>query len=129
MKRARCAGIVGGAFIIAGGVGFVVSAVAADEAPKGEVKYSLEDVMKQGMKGGLVAKVASGQASKEEKETLLHMVQDMARQEPHKGDAESWKALNAELVAAAEDAVAGKPTAGSRLKQAANCKGCHELHK
>ena len=128
MKRARCAGIVGAAFIIAGGVGFVVS-VAADEKPKSEIKYSLEDVMKQGMKGGLVAKVASGQASQEEKATLLHMVQDMSRQEPHKGDAESWKALNAELVAAAEDAVAGKPTAGSRLKQAANCKGCHELHK
>lgn len=129
MKRARYAGIVGGAFIVAGGVGFALSVVAADDAPKSEVKYSLEDVMKQGMKGGLVAKVASGQASKEEKETFLHMVQDMAKQEPHKGDAESWKALNAELVAAAEDAVAGKPTAGSRLKQAANCKACHELHK
>jgi hypothetical protein len=129
MKRARYAGIVGGAFIVAGGVGFAVSVVAADDAPKSEIKYSLEDVMKQGMKGGLVAKVASGQASKEEKETFLHMVQDMAKQEPHKGDAESWKALNAELVAAAEDAVDGKPTAGSRLKQAANCKACHELHK
>jgi hypothetical protein len=129
MKRARYAGIVGGAFIVAGGIGFAVSVVAADDAPKSEVKYSLEDVMKQGMKGGLVAKVASGQASKEEKETFLHMVQDMAKQEPHKGDAESWKTLNAELVAAAEDAVAGKPTAGSRLKQAANCKACHELHK
>lgn len=129
MKRARYAGIVGGAFIAAGGVGFAVSVVAADDAPKSEIKYSLEDVMKQGMKGGLVAKVASGQASKEVKETFLHMVQDMAKQEPHKGDAESWKALNAELVAAAEDAIAGKPTAGSRLKQAANCKACHELHK
>jgi hypothetical protein len=128
MARARCAAIVGGAFLLAGGIGFAVS-VAAEDAPKSEIKYSLEDVMKQGMKGGLVAKVAAGQASKEEKETLLHMVQDMARQEPHKGDAESWKKLNAELVAAAEEAVAGKPTAGSRLKQAANCKGCHDLHK
>ncbi|HEV7279685.1 MAG TPA: hypothetical protein VGN57_05680 [Pirellulaceae bacterium] len=128
MARARCAGIVGGAFLLAGGIGFAVS-VAADDTPKSEIKYSLEDVMKQGMKGGLVAKVAAGQASKEEKATLLLMVQDMARQEPHKGDAASWKALNAELVAAAEDAVAGKPTAGSRLKQAANCKGCHDLHK
>ena len=129
MKRARCAGIVGGAFLIAGGIGFAVSMAAADDVPKSEIKYSLEDVMKQGMKGGLAAKVASGQASPEEKATLLHMVQDMSKQEPHKGDAESWKALNAELVAAAEEAVAGKPAAGSRLKQAANCKGCHELHK
>lgn len=128
MTRTRCAGILAGAFLIAGGIGFAVS-VVADDSPESEIKYSLEDVMKQGMKGGLVAKVAAGQASAEEKATLLQMVRDMARQEPHKGDAESWKALNAELVAAAEDAVAGKPTAGSRLKQAANCKGCHELHK
>lgn len=127
MKRSIGASVVGGVFLLAGVVGFGLSALADD--PKEEVKYSLEDVMKQGMKGGLVAKVAAGQASDDEKSTLLHMFQDMAKQEPHKGDAESWKTLTAELVAAAEDAVGGKPTAGSRLKQAANCKACHDLHK
>ncbi len=88
-----------------------------------ETKYTVKDVMKTAMKGGLCKKVADGQASDEEKKQLLAMFESMAAAKPAKGDEASWKEKTGALVEAA------KKGDGAALKKAANCKACHDSHK
>lgn len=96
-----------------------------DETPK----YSTKDVMKKAMKGPLLKKVASGKASDEEKKTLHDMLVAMSKNEPKKGDAESWKKLTGMLVDAAKGVIDGDDKAAAKLKKSANCKACHKVHR
>jgi hypothetical protein len=106
----------------------VVASVQAEDRG-GNHKYSLEDVMKKGMKGGLCKKVARGRAKKDEVKTLIAMFAAMAGQKPHKGDAKSWQAKCASLLTAAKQVQAGVAGAGAKLAGAAKCKACHTVHK
>ena len=92
-------------------------------------KYKTKDVMKHAMKGPLLKKVADGNASTEEKKELLEMLVALGKNEPAKGDAESWKKLTDALVKAGKAAVDDEKTAGEMLKKAADCKACHTAHK
>jgi hypothetical protein len=98
---------------------------AEDEAPK----YKTKDVMKKAFKGPLLKKVASGEASEEETKELYDMLVALSKNEPPKGEAESWKKLTGALVKAGKAAVEGEADAGEMLKKAANCKACHTNHK
>ena len=103
-----------------------VSTAQDDKKPE----YSIKDVMKKCMKGGLCKKVASGTASAEEKKQLLAMFKAMAAQKPPKGDAKSWKKRAGALVRGANLAVKGEQEKATKvLKRAANCKKCHTAHK
>lgn len=103
------------------------AASADDDKPK----YTTKQVMAKVFKGktALLPKVAGGTATDDEKATTLEYLKALAANSPKKGDAESWEAKTAALVAAAENVVAGKKGAGSALKAAANCKACHTPHK
>lgn len=94
-----------------------------------ETKYSTEDIMKQAFKGPLLKKVASGKGSAEDAKKLHEMLVALSKNEPHKGDAESWKELTGALVKAGKAAVDGDEKAGEMLKKASNCKACHSKHK
>ena len=94
-----------------------------------KAKHSIKDVMQACMKGGLCKKVASGEASAEDKAKLVEMFEALAADKPPKGDDASWKEKTAALVAAAKDCAAGKDGAGAALGKAANCMGCHSVHK
>jgi len=94
-----------------------------------ESKVSTKQVMKRAMKEGLTKKVASGKANDKEKKELLTLFQAMAKNDPPKGDAESWKEKNTILVKAATSVVKGDADAGAALTKAANCKNCHSEHK
>jgi cytochrome c553 len=94
-----------------------------------EGKIATKDVMDKCMKGGLCKKVADGKASKDEKTTLLENFTSLSENKPPKGDADSWKTKCSALVAAAKAAVADDAGYGDKLKAAANCKACHEVHK
>ena len=98
---------------------------ADDDAPK----YKIKDVMKKAFKGPLIKKVASGDASDEEKKELHAMLVSISKQEPPKGEADSWKELTTALVKAGKMAVDGDEGAAAALKKAANCKACHSKHK
>lgn len=98
-------------------------------AEEGEPKYSIKECMKACFKGPLVKKVASGEASSEEKAKLHEMMVSMAKATPKKGDAESWKTKTEALVKASKAAVDGDADAAAMLKKAANCKACHSVHK
>jgi hypothetical protein len=97
---------------------------------KDEPKYTIAQVMTKAHKGGLLAKITSGKASKEEATELLTMYESLAKQKPPAGDQDSWKMKTEALVSAAKLIVDGDKDKGvPALKKAADCKGCHGVHK
>lgn len=112
------------ALVLVGFVGLTLVG-AADEKPK----YTIKDVMKKAMKGGLCKKCASGMASDDEKKELVEMFEAMAKGKPPQGEEESWKKKTKALVDAAKLVAKGDEGAGKKLGGAANCKSCHDIHK
>ncbi|MFN3150029.1 hypothetical protein [Bremerella sp.] len=106
----------------------LLSGVAMADKGK-DSKYSTEDIMKKGFKGGLVAKVAKGEASEEDQKLVIEMLESLAKNPPHKGSEESWKEKTSALLAAAKETVDGKKGADEKLKKTMNCKACHDTHK
>lgn len=102
--------------------------VAANSA-RADGKYSTKDVMTKAHKSGLAKKVVKGTATADEKKLLVELYESMAANKPTKGDAENWKKLNDELVAAAKAVEQGTAGAGERLGKAMNCGACHSKHK
>lgn len=92
-------------------------------------KASIKEVMKVAMKGGLCAKVAKGEANEEEKKKLAGLFAALHEGKPSKGEQSSWDEKTKALVDAANDVLAGKDGAGAALQKAANCMGCHSVHK
>ena len=86
-------------------------------------KVTIKVVMQKAMKGGLCTKVASGKADDAEKKQLVELFEALAKATPPKGEADSWKEKTKALVDAAKSAD------GAALKKAANCAGCHSVHK
>lgn len=101
---------------------------AADEDEK-KPKYTIKEVMKKAHKDGLMKKLAAGDGTKEDAETLVSLYEALAKSKPPKGDAESWKTKTKVLVEAAKEVVEKKPGAGEKLQKAANCAECHKAHK
>ena len=108
-----------------------VSLVSLQAAEKAKTKYSMEDIMKKGMKGdtSLLKKTMEGTASDADKKLLLDYVKDLAQHNPEKGDAASWKSKTAALIAATQKVAEGDKSALPKLKEASNCKACHSVHK
>lgn len=99
------------------------------EGDEEEKKYTTNEVMKLAHKDGLLKKVATGEASGDEKKQLVVYYKAMAKNKPPVGEEESWKERTKLLIEAAEAAVKGEEDASERLLKASNCKACHDLHK
>lgn len=97
---------------------------------KKDPKYTIKEVMKKAHKGkgSLLNKVASGKASKEEKEQLVELYVALCQNTPKKGEKEAWVKRCTSMVELAKAAAGGKEV-GKKLKKAASCGGCHKLHK
>ena len=106
----------------------LLSSVAVADKGK-DSKYSTEEIMKKGFKGGLVAKVAKGEASEEDQKLVIEMLESLAKNPPHKGSEESWKEKTTALLEAAKATAEDKEGAAAKLKKAMNCKACHDEHK
>ncbi len=92
-------------------------------------KYTIKQIMKDGLKGGLAKKVIEGKATSQEKIQLLDYAIALYETKPKKGEAASWTKLTGNLVTAAAK-VAIDPKAGTEaLGKAVNCKACHNKHK
>jgi hypothetical protein len=92
-------------------------------------KYTIKQIMKDGLKGGLAKKVVGGEATDKEKIQLLDYAIALYETKPKKGEAASWTKLTGNLVTAAAK-VAIDPKAGTEaLGKAVNCKACHNKHK
>jgi hypothetical protein len=92
-------------------------------------KASIKEVMKVAMKGGLCKKVASGEATEEEKKKLAGLFAALHENKPPKGEQASWDEKTKALLDAANAVLAGKSEGGAALQKAANCMGCHSEHK
>lgn len=95
-------------------------------SPKGD---ATKKAMQDGHKSKLVDKVAGGKASDEEKKKLVELYKGMSAEDAPKGDQAGWKKKVAALLTSAEGVASGDKTAGAKLKAAADCKGCHSMHK
>ena len=92
-------------------------------------KYTIKQIMKDGLKGGLAKKVVEGKATSQEKIQLLDYTIALYETKPKKGDPVGWTKLTGDFVAAAAK-VAIDPKAGTAaLGKAVNCKACHNKHK
>ena len=94
-------------------------------------KVTIKDVMKKAHSGKppLCGKVASGKASKEEKEELVSYYIALTKNTPPKGDKDSWKEKTDALVKAAKACAAGDKDGPDALKKAVTCAACHDVHK
>jgi hypothetical protein len=78
---------------------------------------------------GLYKKIVDGKATDAEKKELVILYTELGKNKPPKGDAKSWKDKTTALVSAAKEVVDGKEAGVKDLKKAANCMGCHKVHK
>jgi hypothetical protein len=94
-------------------------------------KVTIKEVMKKAHTGKpkLCEKVATGKASKEEKEKLVDLYTALSKNKPPKGEEDSWKEKTAALVKAAKACADDDKDGPNALKKAVNCKACHEVHK
>lgn len=106
-----------------------VTAAPTRAADEDGPKWNTKEIMKAAMKGPLLKKVASGEASDEEKKTLHEMMVALSENAPKRGEQDSWDEKTKALVTAAQAAVDGKAGAAGMLKKASNCKACHTPHK
>ena len=102
-----------------------VQATPPDDA---EPKHTIKEVM-QTMKKGLLKKVASGNASAEEKMQLLDLYISLLENTPKKGDINSWHQKAGDAAKAAAKVVVGREGALKELQAATNCKACHDVRK
>lgn len=103
-------------------LGVMVLALSSNQAAL-EPKYTISEVMKKAMKGGLCGKVASGKASEAEQTELVELFTALCENKAPKGDQKDWVSKCQALIKAAKDGD------GKALKAAANCKACHDAHK
>lgn len=104
-------------------------AVQAVGAAPVEPTNSIKDVMKKAHKDGLLKKVLDGQASDEEKKQLLDLYIDMLEGVPEKGEQSAWLMAAGRSVVAAGKVVVGREGSMAELKEATNCKACHDVFK
>ena len=103
-------------------------AFSADDA-KVKPKHSIKDVMQNAHKGGLLKKVLDGQASREEKLTLLDHYISLVENKPPKGEMDSWHEFAGKAALASAKVLVGRKGAVDELKTASNCAACHKVHK
>lgn len=90
---------------------------------------SIKEVMKTAMKGGLAKTAIAGDATADQKKELLRLMEALAEAKPPRGDLADWEKRTKALVDSSRAILDGKPDASAALKDAVNCKACHDLHK
>jgi len=99
--------------------------------PGGETpaKYSIKAVMENVHKAGLLKKVLDGEATQEEKLTLLDHYVSLTETQPPQGSPEGWREKSNAVVVAAAKVAVGRDDGTQLLKAATNCAACHKEHK
>ena len=105
---------------------FLLDGTAQDKA-----KYTIKEVMKKAHKEGVLQNAVAGKATKEQLESLVEMYNSLTQNKPPKGEAASWKEKTDAMVTGAKVLLKDSKdkAAAATLKKAADCKGCHSVHK
>jgi hypothetical protein len=103
----------------------------AQAGDKKEPKYKIKEVMNlaHDKDEGLLKKIFSGDAQKEDKEKLVELYIALSLNTPKKGKADSWKDKTEALVASAKAVLANDEGSVKKLQKAVACKACHSVHK
>jgi hypothetical protein len=109
-------------------VGFVLCLSSPQAGEKKEPKYTIKEVMEKAHKSGLLKKVASGEAPKEDREELVELYVSLSENKPPKGDAKDWKKKTTAMVKASKAAEKNAED-GKKLSKIVNCGACHKAHK
>jgi hypothetical protein len=123
MKKLLFGAVAALAVLVAGHVG------AANLAPK-----EIGDIMKEAhtpQATSLRSKVIGGKGSADDAKKLLALYEDLAKNDPPKGDKAAWKKKTDAILVAAKK-VAAKPDdadAGKALGAATMCMACHREHR
>lgn len=104
----------------------VVSINAQDEE---EPKFTMKQVMTEGMKGGLFKKAVQGEASEEEMKKLMEMCMTLGKYKVKKGDPDAFEERVKTIKKALKGIAEGDEEAAEVLKKATNCASCHRAHK
>ncbi len=136
MKQLRRIGLRAAVGLV--GVGTVAGAslLAAEKKADGAAaapKYTVEEVMEKAHKGkekSMFSRVVGGKGSDEDKKNLVEYYEAMLANKPPKGEPADWAKRNESILAAAKKVQSGSDQKNlAALKNAANCKQCHDLHK
>ncbi|MCB1210561.1 MAG: hypothetical protein KDK97_14620 [Verrucomicrobiales bacterium] len=92
---------------------------------------AIEDVMKGAFKGetSLFKKVTTNKGSKDEAAKLAEWCAKLKGTTPPKGDAASWTKKVDALIDASKAAARGGAAGVAALRNAGNCKSCHQAHR
>ena len=91
--------------------------------------HAIKEVMKKAHKEKLLNKVLSGEASQDEKTTLLDLYLSLPENEPPKGDIKDWNQRTTEVIFAAARVVTEREGSLGQLKKATTCAACHKVHR
>jgi hypothetical protein len=94
-------------------------------------KKKIKEVMKAGFAGdaSLCKKVVSGEGTDDDKKKFMDLLIDLVENDAPKGDEIEWKTQSGKALIAAAKVVAGREGATAELKDAVNCKSCHDKFK
>jgi hypothetical protein len=117
--------------IVASQVAQVGRAQEEGEAEGAKPKHTIKAVMEAVHKGdaALVRKVLAGDATAEEKLTLLDHYISLAENKPPKGEADAWHVKTDAIILAAAKVAVGREDATAQLRRATNCAACHRDHR
>jgi hypothetical protein len=95
---------------------------------------TIEKVMKEFFKAPkgtpkVVEKIIEGQATDDEIKIFVARIRELPVAKPPRGAENSWQDKTAALLAAAELCLNKDASGPAKLKEAANCKACHNQHK
>jgi len=90
-----------------------------------------EAIMEEGFKGktSLAARLGENTASEADKMRMVYLTQQLALNEPTKGDKASWQDKTARLNRAAVALADKLPDSIEAWRAAVDCKACHSVHK
>lgn len=94
-------------------------------------KPEIKDVMKAAMKGddSLFKKVTGGSAGDADAKKLAACLKNLDGKKPPKGDQAAFQTKVAALIKAADEVAGGNKSSLAALKEAGNCKSCHNEFK
>ncbi|MBN9693220.1 MAG: hypothetical protein J0M24_23505 [Verrucomicrobia bacterium] len=104
-------------------------AAGCSTTPKPEL--TSEQIMEEGFKGktSLAARLSENMGTQADKMRMVYLTQQLALNQPPKGDLASWTEKTTALTLAAVALEKGSPDALVSWKAAADCKKCHTAHK
>ena len=104
-------------------------AASCSTTPKPEL--TSEQIMEEGFKGktSLAARLTDNMGTQADKMRMVYLTQQLALNQPPKGDLASWTEKTTALNLAAVALEKNSPDALVTWKAAVDCKSCHTAHK